>query len=126
MNRTEVEMFQTDLKNGLSLEEALLKHNISFKEAVESVPRVYTFGKRKKKVKQAEKYIQQRGRNFYLRKTVNGKTKMFGTYYSLEDAIKVREHCEEFGWKQRSIDKYCKLLGVTRKEHHTNRRVRYS
>ena len=108
-------MFQEDLRKGLSLEEALKKYGISFKRAMELMPRHHHKSKKKhiKWISQA-KYIQKRDGRYYLRKTINQKTVQFGTYNTLEDAIKVRDYCVKFGWKQRSIDEYCNILGVER------------
>ena len=39
VKRYKLEAFQEDLRNGLTLEEALLKHNLTFKEAVTEMPR---------------------------------------------------------------------------------------
>ena len=39
VKRYKLEALQDDLKNGLTLQEALLKHNLTFKEAVIHMPR---------------------------------------------------------------------------------------
>ena len=39
VKKYKLEAFQEDLRNGLTLEEALLKHNLTFKEAVTEMPR---------------------------------------------------------------------------------------
>ena len=39
VKRYKLEAFQEDLRNGLTLEEALLKHNLTFKEAVTEMPK---------------------------------------------------------------------------------------
>ena len=39
VKRYKLEAFQEDLRNGLTLEEALQKHSLSFKEAVIHMPR---------------------------------------------------------------------------------------
>ena len=39
VKRYKLEAFQEDLRNGLTLEEALLKHGLTFKEAVTEMPK---------------------------------------------------------------------------------------
>ena len=119
--------FQTDLQNGMSIAEALQKNDVSFKEATERLCHSKPRRKKKKKKQQlrAAKYIQKRDGKYYVRKTVEGRTVMFGTYRTLEDAIKVRDYCIEHGWYQKRIDAICEKLGVERVKHHRNT-VRYS
>lgn len=120
MNKEEIQRFQDDLKNGLSIEQALRKYNISFREAIDSMPRFYG-RKKKRKCRGRAKYIQQMDNRFHVRKTIKGKTRSFGSYSSLEDAIKLRDYCIEHGWKQRKVDEYCETLGITRRTYHTNK-----
>ena len=42
VKKYKLEALQEDLRNGLTLEEALTKHQISFKEAVTQMPRPLT------------------------------------------------------------------------------------
>ena len=114
MNKYEIEMFQEDLRKGMSIEHALKKYGVSFKKAVELMPRHNKNKKKHVKWESQEKYIQKRDGSYYLRKNINGKTVMVGSYTTLKDAIKVRDYCIKFGWKQRSIDEYCEVLGVKR------------
>jgi hypothetical protein len=111
--RLDIEEFQKDLKK-MTLEEALIKHNISFKEAVNSMPMNLTKKsvKHKKRWKNNGRYIQERDGKFYLRKWIEDKTLLFGTYKSLDDAKKVREMCQERGWLQDNIKEYCEELGI--------------
>ena len=114
---------QEDLRNGMSITDCCRKYNISFQDLCDRMPK-----RQKPKTKSnrftGEKYIQTRDGKYYLRKSVNKKTRMFGTYNSLEDAIKVRDHCIEHGWIQKNIDQYCRELGIKR---YTDKkcRVRY-
>lgn len=108
----DVEEFRKDLRT-MSLEDTLIKHNVSLEEAMDCMPKTYTKPKpKKKRLKNVDRYIQERDGRFYLRKWINGKTLMFGTYNSLNDAKKVREHCEKHGWKQNCIKQYCEELGI--------------
>lgn len=122
----DVEEFRNDLRT-MSLEETLIKHKISFKEAMACMPKSYNKKEKKenKPWKNASRYIQERDGRYYLRKWIRGKTMMFGTYGSLEDAKKVRDYCEENGWKQKSIKRYCEELGVELISVHEKNMRRY-
>ena len=122
-----VKGFQQDLRDGMTISDALIKHQVTFKEAVDSMPRPVTNNKQRKPVTHKQRYITGRSGHHYLRKQVRGKTRVFGTYKTIEDAVRMREHCEKHGWKERSIDKYCKELGIERCIHHNKRKnKRYS
>ena len=49
VKKYKLEAFQEDLRNGLTLEEALLKHGLTFKEAVTEMPRPQPQKKRRGK-----------------------------------------------------------------------------
>lgn len=55
-------------------------------------------------------YITKSGERYVLRKD----DKHYGTYYSLEDAIKVRDYFIYNGWRKDKVDKVCDELGVIR------------
>lgn len=109
--RVDIETFRKDLKV-MTLEETLIKHNVSFQEAVQVMPRKFSKKKVKKKLKNSGRYIQERDGKYYLRKWVTDKTLHFGTYSSLEDAQKMRELCQERGWIQEKVLDYCNELGI--------------
>lgn len=124
--------FQEDLRAGYGLEEALFKYNLNLKDAFdrllpaqEKKPPKRKSGYTKRKCIPSMLNIYLIGRKYYIKKTINGKTLLFGAYSTLEDAQKVRDHCIKHGWIQKNIDAYCKLLGVTRSKHH-NSVVEYS
>ena len=111
-----LQAFQNDLQDGMTIEDACTKHQISFKYACDNMGKIY-----KKKILPkkasctfASEYIQTRNGKYFLRKYLNGSTKMFGTYNSLSDAVRMREHCKEYGWKQSKVDEYCQELGIER------------
>lgn len=124
MNRM-LRSFQNDLREGMTIQEALMKYNMSleyaFKKLQHKSPKKSRYVP---KQKNQTKYIQERNNHFYLRKAIRKKVKPFGTYSSLEDAVKVRDHCMRHGWKQTKIDEYCKELGVVRCTDHRST-VRY-
>ena len=109
--------FQEDLRNGMNISEACTKHNVSLAYAMENMPKKLTKPRKKPKGRApstGEKYIQFRHGKYFLRKNVRRKMRCFGTYNTLEDAVKVRDYCMEHGWKVKSIDEYCRVLGVER------------
>jgi len=121
-----LQKFQTDLQCGMSIDEACRKHKISFKYACDNIPKIKPKPIRNKGqgTNFAAQYIQERNGKYFLRKQINGKTRMFGTYHCLKDAVRMREYCKEHGWKQKSIDKYCSELGIKRVISSKNK-VRY-
>lgn len=125
-----------DLMN-LPLEEALTKHNVSFEEAFkvfhkhEKQPYRRRYSPRKPLSRRSvDFYIFKRKGSYKdsytIRKEVNGKVTIFGTYRSLEDAIKVRNVLMEEGWVQSNVDSICQRLGVERKPHRSRNKRLYS
>lgn len=119
----DITQFQNDLQSGMTLENALTKHNISLAEAFTRLHykvNQKTPNKRKRNIKRynASQYIQARDGKYYLRKTVQttkGRTTLlFGTYNTLEDAIRMREALKEDGWHQRHVDSICQRLHIER------------
>ena len=122
-----ITLFKEDLHNGLTLDEALQKHKVSLDQAFKIL--------RRKDIRKVQKnanrscpetYILKRNDVYTIRKSIKGKTKIFGAYNSLEDALLVRDTLIKEGWKQRSVDDICKRLGVERRGGHVNCKVRYS
>lgn len=137
--------FQKDLRDGMSISDACEKHEVNWGYAFENMRRMEAMvkaktqsfkstsrvrgsaRKRKSKIKvlNPSRYIFQRNNTFAVRKSVNGKTKIFGTYNSLDDACKVRDELERVGWNQRRVDSVCERLGVVRRKGFRNSSVRY-
>ena len=130
-----------DLRAGMSIEDALEKNNCELSYAFRKLQ--YQQGALKRTTKKknptysigVEQYIQERRGHYYLRKSKKDrrrKTKgkyrsmTFGTYSSLEDAIKVREALKEDGWHQKHVDEICERLGIERVKGHPNSKERYS
>ena len=122
----ELTLFQQDLRNGMTIKEALQKHKITLKQAMHKAEKTYKRPKKPKKQKNIDRLITHRNNHYYLRKRVNGKQTVFGTYQTLEDAIRMREYCEKHGWEQKSISRYCQELGIERCRGPNKGRVRYS
>lgn len=111
--------FQEDLRDGMSIDDALRKYEITLDYAFHTLhkPLLYT---RNPKKKRTHKYIQERNGKYYVRKQINGKIRTFGTYDSYNNAKRLRDYCIKHGWKQRNVDKYCEELGITRVSHPLN------
>lgn len=110
-----IKEFQQDLKNGMTIEDALNKHDLSFKEALSMCPKSNTSKKRQKidALKNRGRYIQQQRNWFRVRKNIGGKTVDFGGYKSLEDAIQIRDYLIENGWNVVKRNQACKELGIS-------------
>ena len=130
LSKSKLLEFRKDLQNGLSIAEACSKHDVSFGEVVLGLNPLQ---KRKNRAKKARKvtwgtpakYIFQRNDTFTIRKTVKSRCMVFGTYSSLDDAIRVRDELIRIGWKRRSVDRICEQFGITRRER-SGHHVRYS
>lgn len=98
-----------DLQNGMGLEECLIKHGTNLKTLFSNGYSGYP------KVSNEEtRYIEKRGRNYYIKKKVINKTYYYGIYATLEDAQKVRDELIEIGWKQEQVHNICLKCGVDR------------
>ena len=111
--------FQKDLRT-LTLDEALTKHGLTLKEAFTTLHHQLLYSK-KKPQKPLIQYIQETNGRYYVKKQVNGKVRTFGTYTTLTDAKRLRDHCIKHGWKQKQVDNYCKELGIKRETHPLNK-----
>ena len=100
--------FQSDLQNGMTIEEALQKHELTFREAVEQMPRP----KLHDKSSTGERYITHNRYGYHVRKKVNGKTRHFGVYPTLKEAVRVRDYCIKYGWHWRQLKSIQKKCGV--------------
>ena len=111
--------FQKDLQEGMTLTEALQKHNITLEDAFNTLhfskPPEPTNEKRKT-MRNVDFYIFKRKNSYTIRKHVDGKQRVFGTYEKLEDAIKVRDWLIRADWKIDDLDELCKKLKVKRRK----------
>ena len=117
-----IEKFQEDLRNGMGLEDALIKHNLSFREAVEYCPKPICHKTRTKKprkkrnvYKTIDKYVLQRGEGYHVRKSSEGKNYWGGAYNTVEEAKLVRDFLEENGWNVVKVREACKKYGIERR-----------
>lgn len=116
-----IEEFQKDLKNGMGLEEALKKYNLSLKDAFDFVHKPITQPAQKKQYRKRNVYksvdtnISIRANSYHLRKAINGKMRWGGSYDTIEDAQKVRDFLNEHGWNPIKVNEACKKYGIKRR-----------
>lgn len=113
--------FQNDLKQGLTIEEACEKHNLTlgyaFKHMKQASKKQPINKYRKKHYGNYERrYITETHGVYYVRKFVKGRYKAFGSFSNLEDAKTMRDYFEKHGWHSTKIDEYCKKAGVIRRQ----------
>ena len=112
--------FQKDLQNGMSIADALEKHQLTFKYVCDNLPRAYRTLQRRKTGQPRSKsrqYIKELRGKYYLQKSVEGRMQHFGVYDTITDAVKVREYCKKHGWKWECIDEYCRRCNVKRRKN---------
>ena len=107
--------FQQDLRDGMTIHDALVKHELTFNEAVRYL-HGYVKPKQKRNTRRktgtGEKYITYNQGKYLIKRRVNGKEQYFGRYNTLEDAVKMREYCEEHGWYKHRVKGYREVLGI--------------
>lgn len=94
-----------DLKNGLSLEETLIKHHTNLKElfSVDYSP----------KLTDDWTYIQPtKWNSFRVSKSINGKRQEFGTYKSHAEALIVRNKLIECNWDKSQLPIIYEKCGI--------------
>ena len=113
--------FQNDLNQGMTITEALQKHQLTLEYAFHQLQIQQSTklrGEHRTKTLQKRNphqiYIQENNNRYYIRKRTRGKERFFGAYTSLEDAIKVRDALIEDGWHIFHVDSICERLGVVR------------
>ena len=122
-------LIREDLLNGMSIEDVCTKHKTNLKDlftTFHGYQRKQTNRINRRNTKRPNRYIFIRNDTYAVRKKINGKTRIFGTYNSLEDAKMVRDTLEDEGWKQRSVDDICRRLNIQRRKGYINSKVRYS
>ena len=109
-----VNELKQDFKSHMSVEEVLIKHKITFKEAIKlcskKEPEKPKYKRRYEPT--GEDYIRKYGRKYVIRRNIKGKQKWFGSYKTLEDAIKVRDCLNEEGWSTYKVQPIREKLGV--------------
>ena len=85
-----------DLRNGMGLEEALIKHKTNLKEVMGVTPT---------QKRLPEKYIYRVKGVYVISKQVNGKLTHFGTYDFLSEAKTVRRELIKHNWNKLKLGK---------------------
>lgn len=114
-----------DLKNGLSLEEALLKHNTSLREIFKDVNN-YPVKRENRTPRTSEwKYIQYTQSHTY--RIIKGKHRIcYGTYKTFEDAKKVREELIKCNWDKKQLDNILSRNNIrSQRKNKANRRIKW-
>ena len=104
-----------DMRSGRPIEEVLKEHNLDFKSAMALLRKANDPRKKLKKNRYkstGEKYISKYGNVFMVRRTLNGKLQYFGSYETLEDAIKIRDYLEVHGWYKHRLDTAKRNCGI--------------
>ena len=106
--------FQDSIREGMTIDEALTKYNLTLQEAFTQLQ----FQQSRKKNKQSqfspERNIIRQNNTYRIRKTINHHTKYYGRYNTLEDARQVRNELISLNWNA-DIDEVCQKLGIQRR-----------
>ena len=95
-----------DLRAGMSVEEGLKKHETSLQEIFQK-----NYNRRKRRTD--PKYVlRQETNHFTINKKVNNVTVHFGTFETIDDAVKVRDELMKCDWDKTRIPEICKQVGV--------------
>lgn len=100
-------LFQQDLKDGMSIEEALKKHELTFKYACDNMPRTLT-KKKKGKKNNPSKNISINKDKYLVRKN----EVYYGRYETLKEAMRLRDYMEKYGWNKKELKRIQEKLGV--------------
>lgn len=88
---------QNDLKNGMSINNVCKKYNVSFKELMGRVSN-------RRHPRNLPAYIVRRGTKYVIHKRIDKKSKYFGSYYDLNDAIQTVNLLKQLNWKVNPAD----------------------
>ena len=108
----DLKQFQDDLKAGMTIEDALKKHQLSFQYVMKHINKVKYM--EIPEPSNTTKHIGIQNGKYIVKKSFDGKMRSFGTYLTLEDALKIRECCMIDGWIQTNINRYCREHGIHR------------
>jgi len=99
---------QEDLKSGTTIAEVCSKNDITFKELCQMF---HGYAKKGRPLG-LPMYICRDKRKYMIRKKIKGKEKYYGTYDTIEDAVKVRNELMKYGWYQSRVPAIRKRLGI--------------
>ena len=101
--------FQKDLCEGMTLQEALVKHGLTLREAFEKCNHGVA-GVNKSKYYNI--YLDRNTWSFRVERTVNKKCFRVGGFEELDDAVLVRDFLDEYGWTVENIERIKRKRGV--------------
>ena len=96
---TDLNEFRRDLQEGMRLEDALIKHNLTFKEACDKSKNFKGNGK------YHNIYLDKNTKKFRVEKMVNSKMIYAGSFEDLDKAVRCRDFYEQWGWDTKKVFK---------------------
>ena len=102
------EDFRRDLKKGLSISEALIKYNLTFKQVFKYFHRPPARIYPQPNSSRLDDNIYLSNGYFHIRR----KQQFYGSYNSLKDAQKVRNKLIEYGWDKTNLNRILKEVKV--------------
>lgn len=94
--------FRQDLRNGMKLEDALKKHNMSFQEAFEGCKRMSPSNDSNFH----NIYCDRRNGKFMIQKWVGTILMNYGSYDDLDVAVLVRDFVEKQDWSKEGLKEF--------------------
>ncbi len=98
-----------DLKNGLTLEDTLIKHGTNL--------HILFSGKKPNPYPEWMNIRTTKYNTYRVSKTINRKKIEYGTYKSYEDALHVRNELIKNNWDKTLLPEICKKLNITPNPH---------
>ena len=115
VNHERLTAFQDSLKQGMTIDEALTKYNLTLKQAFTALQYTKPNTKTKKRRQTSpERNIIKHENTYLIRKTINHHTKYYGRYNTLADARRVKNELISLNWNA-DIDEVCQKLGIQRR-----------
>lgn len=107
-----LDAFRKDLRNGMTIEEGLKKHNMSLNDI---------FQQNLKKSKPSNKKhkgsiwkTRSKVPHFAVHKMINGKHHSYGVYRTRQEAEIIRERLHQANWNKEELDKILEETGIQR------------
>jgi hypothetical protein len=106
----------------MSITDGLQKYKVSLEDAFKALQ--YTDNRPMTSTSKTDEfYIRQNMQgHYFILKWINGKQTNFGTYTTLNDAVKVRNWFVENGWIKDDVDQACQECNVTRRTPRNRRK----
>ena len=104
---------RSQLQSGMTIDQVCHEHQITFPELLRLMSKLGNEKKNKKEFHSrptGQLYISEHYGKYIIRKN----KKHFGTYRSLEDAVRVRDWFMCQRWDKRWVDRACRECGVVR------------